>query len=474
MAKTIPEQVNDLADFLYAQEKSLRESAQYYEATHRLEAIGLATPPEMRCLTAAIGWPRMILDSIEERLDVEGFRLAGQSEQVDDLWDWWQANDMDEESSLAHLDALIYGRSYITVAAPDVDAGDEPGVPIIRVESPLNMYAEVDPRTRKVTRAIRLYKPVRWDEEQLQYATLYLPDETHYLVNVGGKWQAEQAPTVHNLGVVPVVPMYNRERLSDRQGTSEITPEIRSFTDAAARTMMNMQAASELMAVPQRVLFGVNAEDLIDPGSNTSVLETYMARIIALENETAKAFQFSSAELRNFTEVLEQLAKHIASYTGLPPQYLSFNSDNPASAEAIKSSESRLVKKCERKARMFGGAWEQVMRLCKLVIDGSVSPELYRLETIWRDPSTPTFASKADAVSKLKSSGIIPTERARIDLGYTDEEREEMREWDEEDQQKGPMGMLARQIGTLPQGETTGPDQEGRTPPEFARQQAAA
>ena len=57
------------------------------------------------------------------------------------------------------------------------------------------------------------------------------------------------------------------------------------------------------------------------------------------------------------------------------------------------------------------------------------------METVWRDPSTPTYAAKADAATKLfgAGQGVIPRERARIDMGYSIVEREEMRAWDEED-----------------------------------------
>ena len=198
---------------------------------------------------------------------------------------------------------------------------------------------------------------------------------------------------------------------------------------------MNMQATAERMAVPQRLLFGVAQDALAaDPNNPSAVLEAYTARIIAIEDADAHAMQFNAAELRNYTEVLQELAKQVASYTGLPPPYLSFASDNPASAEAIRSAESRLVKKCERKSRMFGGAWEEAMRLGMRIIDGTIPEEAYRMETLWRDPATPTFAAKADAVTKLYNagSGIIPLERARIDMGYSDTERQEMRKWDQE------------------------------------------
>lgn len=453
---TYEKQVTELSSLLSGQLMDLEESAEYYDACYRLETIGLAAPPEMRVLSHVVGWPRMYLDSLEERLDVEGFRLAGQSRQIQEMWEWWQANNMDEESCLAHLDAFIYGRSYVTVAAPG--DGDLPGVPLIRVESPRNFYAEVDPRTRKVKRAIRVYSQVTPPHTaeivnpQDARATLYLPNETVFLVSDNGAWRVE-GRVQHNLGVVPVVPIYNRQRAGDREGRSEILPEIRAITDAASRTLMNMQAATEMMATPQRYIFGVPPEAL--GTTDAEIREAYMGRLLTFEDAEGKAGQFTAAELRNFVEVLQELAKHVASYTGLPPQYLSFSSDNPASAEAIRSSESRLVKKCERKARMFGGAWEEVMRLCLRVLDREVPPEMARLETVWRDPATPTFAAKADAVTKLYSNGmgIIPKEFARIEMGFTDEQRREMREWDRDDETLTIDSLLRQSPNMRPSGD---------------------
>jgi len=387
----------------------------------------------------------MYVDSIEERLDLEGFRLADDDATVDRLTDWWKANQLDEESGLAHIDALVYGRSYVTVGAPG--PLDEPGVPVIRVESPLDMHVETDPRTREVTRAVRVYENP--NEKSEQWATLYLPNETIYLKQFGGEWVVDPAlpKVVHNLGVVPVVPILNRERLSDRQGKSEITPEIRSFTDAASRIMMDMQAAAELMAVPQRILFGVEGDSLAPNGTPSEVLSAYMAQILAVPNEAGKATQFSAAELRNFVDVLEELAKHVASYTGLPPQYLSFTTENPASAEAIRSAESRLVKKAERKARMFGGSWERVMKLALLVIDGSAPLNVSRLEAHWRNPATPTYAAMADGVVKLYAAGqgVITKKRAREDMGYSAEEIAKMED-DEVSEQKA-MVKLTEVLG---------------------------
>jgi hypothetical protein len=102
------------------------------------------------------------------------------------------------------------------------------------------------------------------------------------------------------------------------------------------------------------------------------------------------------------------------------------STDNPASADAIRSSEASLVKKAKRKQRIFGGAWERAMRLALLVDGGALIGSAVtlpqgseRMETIWRDPETPTVSQKADAAVKLVQAGLIHPETALEDLGYS-------------------------------------------------------
>lgn len=446
---------DEMLNLFEQKQTGLKDAKAYYEAQRRPDAIGVAVPPSMSSLLAHVGYPRLYVDSIAERQELEGFRIAG-SEQADtELWDWWQANDLDIEATLGHTDALIYGRSYITVAAadPTIDLGVDPAVPMIRVEPPTSLYASMDPRTKQVTQAIRaVYDD---DGNEVIAATLYLPDQTVQWVKDKGQWVVLQSVN-HGLMVVPVIPIVNRTSLSDLYGASEITPELRSVTDAAARILMDMQGTAEIMAIPQRLLFGVKPEDLgVDPETGEKLFDAYIARILAFEDPDAKATQFTAAELRNFVEALDALDRKAAAYTGLPPQYLSTSSQNPASAEAIKSSESRLVKKAERKNKIFGGAWEQAMRVAYMVAKGGeVPPDYYRMESIWRDPSTPTYAAKADAATKLYAGGlgVIPRERARIDMGYSIAEREEMAVWD---QQENPVAQMASMLSPATPGQAS-------------------
>ena len=406
---------------------ALRESRAYYEGTYRPHTLGVAVPPQMRVLLSVVGYPRLYVDALAERLDVQGFRL-GQIEGDDTLWDWWQVNNLDLESTLGHTDALVDGRAYITIAAPSKDSGGPMDVPVIRVEPASALYAKIDPLSRQVTEAIRVLADD--DHNEQQTCAVYDRWKTVQWEKRRGQWTRTRTIR-HNLGVVPVVPLANRTRLADLNGTSEIGLDLRSVTDQASRITMNMSATAEMMAAPQRILLGVSPDDIgaNDPaGDGMGHFDAYTARILAFADPDAKATTFPAAELRNFTEVLRELAKQAAAYTGLPPQYLSTSSDNPASAEAIKASEVRLVENAKGKCKVFGAAWEEAMCIGWMVMNpGQRLPETFsRMETVWRNPETPTFAAQADAVSKLYGSGLIPLARARADLGYSIAEREEM------------------------------------------------
>lgn len=419
----------------------------YYEGLQPLSYMAPELLAELsdRIRQVVINWPRLVVDSQEERLDVEGFRLAGEAEADTRLWEWWQANDLDEESQLGHLDALIMKRAYVIVGSrtgPDADTdddGDEDS-PLITVESPLEVFAERDPRTREVQAAVK-----RWSTDdgskKVEFATLYLPDATVWFQRDGGKW-AETDRDDHELHTVPVVPVVNRARTRNRGGVSELK-DIVPLSDAACKIATDMMVSAEYHAIPRRVAFGFNEADFVDAeGRPVSAFSRVAGRLWATEkskNDGADVVQFPEASLNNFHETINSLAKVVASLSGLPPHFLGMATDNPASADAIRSSEARLIKRAERKQRAFGGAWEQVMRICTRIQTGEWDPKLRALETIWRDASTPTVAQSADAAVKLFAAGIVPRRQTREDIGYTQGQITRM---EEADQSEDPLARL--------------------------------
>lgn len=414
--------------------EKLREFDAYYEGEQPLSYMHpeLVQQLEGQVRQVVINWPQMVVDALEERLDIEGFRRPDQAEGDTQLWEIWQDNDMDSGSQRAHVEALALGRSYVTVGAPD-SAGD---APIITDESALDMIATTDPRTRQTAAAVR-----RWssDGAELQAriadrATLYLPDSTIIYRKDGTGWvEMPELRNNHNLGAVPVVPIVNRERRKRPLGVSELKLVI-PLSDAACKIATDMMVGANFHALPRYYAAGVAESDFVDENGNPiSVWKTVTGRIFATENEQAKLGTFAASDLSNFHKTLDALAQLVASLCGMPPHYLGFTTDNPASADAIRSSEARLVKRAERKQGMFDAGWEQVMRLAMRVETGAWDPELRRLETAWRDPSTPTVAQVADAATKTYQAGIVPLRFTRRRLGYRDAEIRQMEEMDAQD-----------------------------------------
>jgi hypothetical protein len=414
-----------------------------------------------------VAWPQLVVDSLEERLDVEGFGLP-EDDADDELWRVWQANDCDEQSQMATVDALTMRRSYIAVGTNENDAD----TPLITFESPLEVFADIDPRTRGVRSAIRVYGygfgygyqglDGQTGSEALvngrieKYATVYEPNQTSFY-DLTSEWKLIERDE-HGLGVVPIVPMVNRSRLADWRGRSELDA-ILPLAHAANKLATDMMVAAEFIAVPLRGIFGVSPADFEDAdGNRLSPMQVLMGRLLAIpdDEKVARQFEFASAQLSNFHESINQLARLVASLSGLPPHFLGLSTENPPSADAIRSAEARLVKRAERKQRAFGGSYEKAMRIVRR-LQGDDDPKWRRLETIWRDASTPTVAQTADAAVKKFTSGITTLRQTRLDLQYTEAQIDRMEAEDEQAAARDPLAAIVRQGGQQPPAETPAP-----------------
>lgn len=442
---TLQDEVRYLDGLISHCRPRLRAYDQYYEGEQPLRYMASALVAEFgnRITQLVLNWCRVGADAYENRLDVEGFRYAGDSARDEDLWAVWQANNGDEQSQQAHLESLVLGRAYVIVGAGDAD--DDP--PIITVESPEQVATRRDPRTRRVLSALK-----RWDEGDgfttfAKHAVLYLPDKTVTLTYEGSDWQVVDTDE-HEMGQVPVVPLVNRPRLLRPDGVSEFH-DVLPIADAANKMATDMMVSGEFHAMPRRWVVGVKAEDFQEAdGTPISTWSTIAGRLWANESPDVKMGQFPEADLAVFHNTIKLLAQLASQQLALPPHYLAFTGDNPASADAIRSSETQLVKRVERKQTFLGGAWEDVMRLVLRVQTGEWDQHALSLETMWRDPSTPTVAQKADAIQKLTGgAAILPVEMAREDLGYTPEQRRRMQEMDQRAADLDPFGAASRTVG---------------------------
>lgn len=403
LEKATTAQVEALMAQLSSHQAANTEKALYYEGEQIVQQFGIAVPPNMRNVKTVSGWAGTAVDTLEERLDWQGWI---ETDLDLGLGDVYRANDLDVDSGLAHLDALIYGTAF---AAVGTGARGEPS-PLVTVESPRNMTGTFDPRLGRLSAAL---SQVVSENGDVLAATLYLPDETVQIVrqNSGSPWLVASRDE-HKLGRVPVAQIVNRPRAGRLGGRSEISQAVRYYTDVAVRTMLAMEVNREFYTSPQRYVLGADEEAFVDQsGNNVPGWQTIMGRVLALgrdeDGNMPEVGQFQQSSQGPYMETIRGAAQLLAAECGFPASYLGFTTENPASADAIRQAESRLIKRAERRQSMFGKSWLEVARLCLLVRDGAVPAEFDSVSVKWRDAATPTRSAAADEAVKLISAGVF-------------------------------------------------------------------
>lgn len=377
-------------------------------------------------------WPELAIGSVDERLLLEAFMLAGAESPEEDLMATWQANDLDEYSSEVHRGAMVAGEHYVMVGPGDGDW------PLVTSEYADQVAVELDPRTRMPIAGLKVWK----EDENFASEThgvLYLPGMAYEFENAKlvktttlGEWSKviSDDPTLPS---VPIVPMLN----SPRRGTgfSDLV-QLKPLVDGANQFATNLMAAGEHHAVPRKWAVGVAEGDFVDENGNPIPLwKAAMGDVWGIpfaedeqgNDREVKVGQFSASDLANFHNSIKMFATVFGSIYGLPPSYVGYSSDNPASAEAILFSLERLVLRTEKRQLWMGGGWERVQRMVWAIL-GRDPKEIRSLESKWRNAATPTLASKMDAVVKGVQAGIYDAEQAWIDLGLSEQTKKGLRE----------------------------------------------
>lgn len=416
--------ISDLQARLAGHVARNREALQYYESDHKPSHYGISVPPQMQNLKIHIGWSAKVCDVNNARLDFEGWASPTDANPFG-LQDIYADNDVRVLAHQAHLDALIFGTSFVVVGT---GAEGEPD-PLITVHSPLAMTANYSLRTRRLTSALSYYEDPQNNEVT---ATLYLPDQTITLAAEKSAPFQVVGRDVHKLGRVPVVLLANRARSNRPFGRSEITKSIRSSQDGGVRASINMAVNSEFFAAPQRYALGASEESFLNAdGTPKGQWQLIQGRLLALSGESDEqnpaVGQFPQASPTPYIDVINQLARQVASDADLPVRYFDENRNAPTSADAIRADESALVARAERKQVEFSPAWRQVAELALLVRDRSVPDEFRNVRPLWASPATPTRAASTDAALKLVQSGIAPKDSdvilEMLDMSEFDRER---------------------------------------------------
>lgn len=382
----------------------------YYEGRQPLTFLS----PEARAAlndrlsAVSVNVPRLLVDSIAERLRITGCSDA-------DTWADWTRNDLDTMHRIAHREALLLGDAFAIVWA------GRDGAPLVTVESATQVAVQTNPATREVVSAVK-----RWEAKDGVHAVYYGPDtiQTFHSPATGATTLGFRlVDTIENpLGAVPVVWLRNGDRLVDR-GISEMT-DVLPLTDALVKLTTDMLTASEYAARPRRWASGVElVEDaegnVINPFPETD-------RMMISEAHETKFGQLAGTDLAGYEAAVNVVMRQISAVSGLPEHLLGIGGDNPTSADSIRASEAALTARAEARQGTYGKAWDRVAQLMTAVRHG-VDPDSVDVRMTWADPSTRSVAQEADSIVKLHAAGILPTTYALQRLGYDTSEIEAIR-----------------------------------------------
>jgi len=372
-----------------------------------------------RLPTLVMNVPRLATSTLANRLALAGFLRGGQLDPA--FAAAWRRAGGDSVSDKVHLGALVDGRAYALAWV------DGRGSLSLSAEAARSVAVEKDPASGEVVRALKLYSSPNGPSGVLPataYASVFEPDRvTRWtgpsgVVAPGGWTKVDTIP--NPLGVVPVVEFLNRGRVDEQFGVSEID-DIAGLTDAVSKLTQDVMVASELAALPRRVLIGVQIP--IDPvtGQRTNPARGLAAdNVLAITNEKAQVASWPGADLRSYPELIRNLTTQLGAITGLPGHLLGLLGDQPALADALRASEQALVERAIARQRAFGPSWEAVARLA-IAIAESVPPGSVDVEAQWADPSTRSPAADADSIAKLVGAGV-PLALALQRLGWGAEE----------------------------------------------------
>lgn len=326
------------------------------------------------------------------------------------------------------VEMLALGSAYLIVWV------DGEGNPVISAEPAEQVAVLRDPVNRGVTAAIK-----SWEHRDSQgvlieeHVVRFEPDQITHMVRNRERGGLNTIEQFHNpLGVVPVVPLVNVERIHDDVGMSVID-DLAPLLDALNKLIVDMMTASDAVARPKRFATGVTLEDAGEFGFEADGEYTPVEQLPDAvspfkdsddmwisEQAEAKFGQLPGADLGGYRTAVDLLMQQVMAVTSLPAHLVGITTANPSTAEALRASEVALASTAEGRIRVINRPVEWAVRLL-MAIDAGVEPARVSAEVTWADAATRSVAAAADAAVKLHAEGIADDDEAKAVAGQGSE-----------------------------------------------------
>ena len=330
----------------------------------------------------------LVVDTLVERLYVDGYRPEVQDDANSRAWDWWQANGLDSRQKQLYETVAINGYGFVLVLPGDP-------VPWMRPASARSWHAEyVEPDDDWPTRAVRM-------DAGGKTARLLDADALYVMERSGNRWDVSEV-WEHGLGVCPLVRFRCRWDLDHDHPIGEVEPLLR-IQDRLNQTVFDLLVAQTYASVPQKYITGLVEQD------DQSIAHALAKRVWTFDEPGTEVGQLGEANLNNIVQAISNTLRVYGLVSKTPPHYLLGEIVN-LSAEALTAADTSLSKKVEDRQTVIGESWEQALRLAGVAAGDEEAAGDHASQVVWRDTDPRALSSTVDALSKMVEGLQVPPE----------------------------------------------------------------
>lgn len=421
--------LSELVNTLNSKKANNEERVTYYKGKNDLKSLNISIPPSLDKMRGTVGWASKAVDALAVRSRFDGFSFEdGKTHELDTIF---ATNAFKSKYQQSVTSELVNSCSFLTISK----GGDEEPPVIINAYSALNASAVWDFRRNRIKYGLVVTdkKKVNVGSEELEPVAINLYTDTDVWEierTTGSFWEARRLPQEMRRPLMEC--MVYRPTIDRPFGRSRITRDVMEIIDNATRESVRTEIHSEFFTSPQRVLLGVDPEDVF---SGKSEDQAYIGSFLALgrdeEGEIPQVSQFAQASMQPHLDYMRSLASRFSAITNVPISEMGVVSDNPSSAEAIYAAKEALVIEAEDLNASNGEALKSIGRMALAILQNKPLNELNDIENSimprFRNPAMPSIVSQSDAMTKQASSTSSGSwfTRTRIyweELGYNEEQ----------------------------------------------------
>lgn len=365
----------------------------FYEMKNVVRDLNISTPPDLRWMHAALGWCAKAVDSIADRLQFLEFE-----DDNFELTEIFRMNNPDIFFDNAILSALISSCCFIYISA------DADGYPRLQVIDGANATGILDPITGLLTEGYAVLE--RDDYENPILEAYFMPGQTEFI-----RKGSSCTRKIRNRVPYPLlVPVINRSDARRPFGRSRISRACMNTVESAVRTIKRSEISAEFFSFPQKYVTGLS-EDAEPMEKWKATMSSLLSFSKDEDGESPKLGQFAQQSMAPHVEQFRMFASIFAGETGLTLDDLGFVSENPTSADAIKSSHENLRLVARKAQRDFGSGFLNAGYLAACLRDDYpyLRQQLYLTHVAWEpifEPDAAMISSIGDGVNKINQ--VVP------------------------------------------------------------------